>query len=215
VAEHLSEHGLMVQWFPLATLHSDLRTILVTLCTSFPNVDAFCFPPASLLLVAGNEPLDARPLMGAQTFARLPIAERLATYGMDCPAAVASNWVAGRAALLRAAGPAPVSTWDKLILDISPFKASSDAWHGSYLANLRMLVEAGRDSADSPPPSLPPEEVSRFESMRLLREAWLASLMGRMRKAQTLAQRAVEVHPDNLQAQAFAASLASGSPGGR
>ena len=73
-------------------------------------------------------------------------------------------------------------------------------------------MRAGRDEAGARPPQLEPQEHTRLESMRLLREAWLASLENRMPAARALAQRALAVHPTNLQAQAFAAGLRGGVP---
>lgn len=203
VSDHLTDRGMLVQWFPLSTLDSDLRTIVSTLSDVFPYLDAFYFPPFSLLLVAGKEPIDSRPHMSAEVFAQLPVSKRLISYGMDSPDGLLSNWVAGREALLSAAGEAPVSTWDRLILDQSPFTASLKDWQRSFPSNLSLILEASQLAGEIGAPKLRPEEADRRKSVRLLWEAWLARVEGREEKSLSLAEKALQVYPGNAQARSF------------
>jgi spermidine synthase len=206
VFDHLTEQGMLVQWFPLSTLSSDLRTIVATLSATFPHLDAFYFPPYSLLLVAGKESLRSRPIMRKEAFELLPVAERMSLYSMGSPADILSNWVAGRDDLLAAVDGAPVSTWDRLILDHAPFKASSAEWQEAFSSNLRMLVGVASTLEASDYPWGASVDMSRFESMRLMRKAWLARVEGQMDLANMLAEQALDIYPGNSQARAFLVS---------
>jgi spermidine synthase len=211
----LADHGLLVQWFPLATLPGDLRVVLATLCRSFPNVDAFCFPPHSLLLVAGLEPLSGRAPLPEAEFASLPMAKSLARYGFGSATALRNHWVAGREVLAAAVADEPTSQWDRQILDVSTFKAHGTQWAEANTINLAMLVSLEDrsfiSSADAPASTGP----RGLESARILRRAWLAVLENRVAQATSLAEDAVRSNPEDPEAQALLRMLRSQPPGGR
>ena len=192
----LGEHGLVVQWFPLATLPQDLRVILATLCRSFPEVDAFVFPPGSILLVAGTEPLFDRPPLPEETFAAQPMSRTLRAFGLDSVAAVRSHWTAGRAALAAAVEGEPASRWNRQILDVSAFKAHGSEWAEASRRNLAMLCAIGE--REPAPRGL---DARRFEATRLLRNSFLALVEGRRSEAVALADRAFATCPESAEAR--------------
>jgi spermidine synthase len=191
----LGEHGLIVQWFPLATLAQDFRVILSTLCGAFPEVDAFVFPPGSVLLVAGSEPLFDRPPLPEAEFAGLPMARTLAVYGLDSVDSLRSHWTAGRRALAAIVEGVPSSRWDRQILDVSTFKAFGSDWSESSRRNLAMLCDASVRAGA--PPTVDPRRV---ECSSLLRRAWLAVMEQRRPEALSLAEEAVKKCPGNAEA---------------
>ncbi len=206
-AARMSAQGLLVQWFPLGTLESDLRTVIATLCDAFPCVDAFCYPPASLFLVAGTEPLSARPRTDSAALARLPLEARLAPHGLERPATLLAHWVAGRDPLARLCAQSPRSSWDRLILDHSPFKAPARAWREAEGANLQLLEEASSEAGALAGPALSDAERPRLETARALRQSYLAMLRGRVPRAIALARRALELSPDDPQARVVLENL--------
>lgn len=181
--ERLSAHGMVVQWFPLGTLASDLDTVIATLCAAFPEVDAFWFPPFSVILVAGVEPLSARPILPAGAFAALPAGESFRSWGFAEPEHVLAHWVAGRGRLSAAVAGAPVSRWDRQILDVSPFRASGEEWGESVYRNARRIVGAAEPPSPTAGPRLSPPGLLRLEATRLAFEGWLALLEERKRDA--------------------------------
>jgi len=206
----LSGHGLLVQWFPLATLPGDLRVVLATLCRSFPCVDAFCFPPHSLLLVAGLEPLSGRPALTEPAYAALPMSKSLAVYGLDSAEALRSHWTAGREALEASVRSAPASSWDRQILDVSTFKARGSQWSEANAVNLQALIAAG----DASPASGAPAHVDprRLESARLVRRAWLAVLRERLAEARSLADEATRIRPEDPEVRVLVRILGGSDP---
>jgi spermidine synthase len=204
----LREHGFVVQWFPLATLPQDLRVILATLCRSFPEVDAFVFPPGSILLVAGSEPLFDRPPMTEEAFAASPIARTLGAYGLDSVAAVRSHWTAGRGALAAAVEGEPSSRWNRQILDVSAFKAHGSEWADASRTNLALLCAVGEH--EPAPKGL---DARRFEAARLLRKSFLALQEQRRAEAIELADRAAATCAESSEAR-NAARLLRELPGG-
>lgn len=200
--DRLGEHGLVVQWFPLATLPQDLRVILATVCSSFPEVDAFVFPPGSILLVAGSEPLFDRPPLAENEFAALPMSKTLGAYGLDSVAAVRSHWTAGRAALAAAVRGEPSSRWNRQILDVSAFKAHGSEWADASRTNLALLCATGE--REPAPKSL---DARRYEATRLLRNSFLALVEQKRPEAIALADRAVATCPESSEARNVARLL--------
>jgi len=176
--------------------------ILATLCRSFPEVDAFVFPPGSILLVAGSEPLFERPPLPESGFSAGSMSKTLAAYGLDSVAAVRSHWTAGRATLAAAVEHEPSSRWDRQVLDVSAFKAQGSAWADASRTNLAFLCAAGDE--ERAPKSL---DARRFEATRFLRKSYLALLEQKRAEAIELADRAAATCPESSEARNAARAL--------
>lgn len=205
----MAPQGLLVQWFPLGTLPADLRTIVATLCESFPHVDAFCFPPHSLLLVAGTEPLAGRPSLTQAEFAATASQPHLAHYGLRRPEDLLSRWVGGRERLAAAIEGAPPSRWDQPILDVSTFKATRSDWDNATKVNLALLLAIEEPPGPAAGPSLPLAEHRRFEAARLLNRAWLAMFTERPGEALAFARQARDAWPEDAAARLLLERLES------
>ena len=205
--DDLSDDGLFVQWIPLGTLSSDFRVILRTACEVFPYLEVFYFPRFSVMLVGSRRPLAGRPGLSEERYRSLPISRDLAPYLIDHPTAMRSRWTGSRRQLLQILGTTSISTWDRLLLDFSAFKAPTEEWEQSQLANLRLLVEAGALLPSGAARTFDPGESPYVESWKLLRRAWVEYFAGRMDQARALAEQAVERNPGDRAAKVVLAGL--------
>jgi len=205
----MAPQGLLVQWFPLGTLPGDLRVIAATLCESFPHVDAFCFPPHSLLLVAGLEPLGGRPHLSEAEFSQIASRPFLAHYGLQRPEDLLARWLAGRERIAAAVAGAPASRWDRQILDVSTFKATRRDWEEAAQVNLAMLIAIEEPPGPAAGPNLPPAERGRFECARQLDRTWLAIFREQPGEALAAARKAVQSWPQDAAARALLDRLES------
>jgi hypothetical protein len=205
--DRLTERGMFIQWISLFTLHSDLRVNLRTLCDVFPHLDVFYFPPEAVLMVGSRQPLAGRPAMTREEFLASPAATDLAPYHIPDPAALLARWVAGKPQFERELGEGPCSTWDHMLLDFSPFKASSRDWSRARSANLQLLLdaEASQGSAGKFAVSIPAPPAA---ATRILRRAYLARFQRKPEEASRLANEALSVNPDDTAARALLAALA-------
>ncbi len=110
----LAPGAIYVQWLPLYELGvPDLLVVLRTFGDVFAHLHAYLgfFNARTGLvgLVASNEPLVA-PL-------DLPLAEAAARGGLADPAELAASFIAGRDELLRLAGPGPLNTDDRPLIE--------------------------------------------------------------------------------------------------
>lgn len=198
-SRRLSDDGLFVQWMPLPSLEEDVAANLRTLCEVFPQVEVFHAPLNDLFFVAAKRPLAARPRLSDERFRTLPVARDLAAYNLDRPQALLARWVCGKPQLAAVLPPGPSSTWDRPLLDFSPFKARREQWIAAAPTNLRRLVEAGeRPRSDLP---FPPGDDPVWRSTALVRRAVIEYLGGNALQARRLAEQAVEADPADREAR--------------
>jgi predicted membrane-bound spermidine synthase len=208
--ESLSEQGLLVQWIPMSVLYEDFRIILRTLAEEFPHVYVFYFPRWDVFTVAANQPLEGRPRLSDAAYRASAAHRDLAQYSINRPMALLSHAVASREQILQALGPGPVSTWDHMRLDFSPFRAPWQAWRDAKRDNLEFLLHAENVTASG---DGDPFELAAFRrSSRLVREAFAAFYDGRFRDSRRLAALAVRSNPADLPARAAYQALIRESP---
>ena len=209
-AARLTDQGLFVQWIPLGTLHSDFKTTLRTLTAVFEHVEVFYFPPEAVIFVASREPLAGRPPLAPARYESLPVGRDLAEHFMPSPAALWAHRVAGKEQLARVLGEGPLSTWDRLVLDFAPFKATPEEWAGAVGDNLGLLLEAEHTRGDEAIAAGAGAEQAYGPSTRLLRLACLASYRGDQGRAIELAQQALAANPDDGEVKIFLTRLRAG-----
>ena len=203
--KRLTESGMMVQWLQLGMLHADFRIVLRTVCDVFDEVDVFFFPPASVLWIGSQLPLADRRRLSREEYAA-SAAPELAPYYLLSSAAVIGHWVAGKEQLMPLIGDGPVSTWDRLILDSSPFRANPEQWQHASVANLDLLVRA--NGAPSPQSDLLANAGERAfaVSQRFLRRAILEAPRNPAR-ARRLARDALRANGADGEVRQFLGSL--------
>ena len=208
--DRLTEDGLFVQWFPMATLHADTVLSLRALCAVFPEVEILCLPPDSMLMIASRKPIFERERMTRERYDALPVARDLAMYLIDNPSALLSWRSCGRERLTAALGDGPMSTWDRLYIDFTAFKATYQDWLDAPNLNMAMFLKAeGMTEIPDDPPVLDQPEYA--ESGKLIRQAYGQLFAGQDRTAKALAEQAVRANPGDRAAAAVLNSLRRGA----
>jgi spermidine synthase len=186
--DHLAEDGRFVQWISVAVGSDELPIVLHTIAGVFPYLDVYYSPHAHLILVASSSPLEGRPRLSAEEFAASPAAEGLASLGVAGMDSLLATRVAGREALLGAAGPGPENHWDHLVLEFTAYRMRSLGDRRAGAQNMRMLEHAS--DAEGSRTGGPLERA-----MRLLREAYRMVYQGDYRGAAEQARRAEAIAP--------------------
>ena len=203
--ERLSAGGLMVQWLQLGMLHRDLRIVLRTACAVFDHVELFFFPPSSVLWIGSQQPLADRQRLPSAKYTALAAGE-MSPYHLLSTASLVGHWVAGKEQLEPLIGDGPHSTWDHLILDSSPFRASRQQWQQAAADNLDLLIRASSMPRTEPGLIATSGEEAYFESQRLLRRALLEAPRN-PRRARQLAQKALDLNRADGEVRRFLKSL--------
>lgn len=192
--ERLTDDGLLVQWHHLDTLHDDFRISLRTVSAVFDHVELFFFPPKALLVVGSRRPLAARSQLAPDAFDSLPVGRDLSQYFLPSTAAIVGHWVAGKEQLALVDEGGPVSSWDHLILDTSPFRAPARDWNRAASENLALLIRAEEMPPSGTGPISGPDGEAYRQSQHWLRLALYKSNQD-MSEARMLAQRALRANP--------------------
>ena len=139
----LNPGGVLCQWAHTYDIsRDDLRSIVATFLSVFPNGTMWLVGDADVLLVGSTEPLDARIAGMADAIKRPGVAGDLATVGVTGPFAVVSMFVAQGDALKSWANGAPLQTDDRSRLEFSgPRSIFGVATHDNA-ADLRALAAA-------------------------------------------------------------------------
>jgi spermidine synthase len=118
--KRLAPGGVLCQWAHTYDISDDdLRSIVATFLSVFPDGTLWLVGEADVLLVGSTEPLDDR-LAGIDAAWRRPgVAEDLASVGARSPLAVLASFVADGAALKDWAGDAPIQTDNLAWLEFS------------------------------------------------------------------------------------------------
>jgi len=116
----LAPGGILCQWAHTYDISSDdLRSIVATFLTAFPDGSMWLVGDADVLLVGSTSPLDAAVAGIAAAWQRPGVAADLATIGAADPYAVASLFVAQGESLKAWANGAPLQTDDRSRLEFS------------------------------------------------------------------------------------------------
>ncbi|MBI4716184.1 MAG: fused MFS/spermidine synthase [Planctomycetes bacterium] len=200
--DDLSEHGMFVQWIPGGTLATDFRTILRTMGEVFPYVEVFAYPRASILMVGSTAPLAGRPVLDAGRFAELTRDGAAGRSFIEHRDVLLAGWAASRDQFMPLVADAAPSTWDRLILDVSSFKAAVSEWDGAESANFSLLQAAARAPRPAGERSFDPGSGAYVQSANLMRQAWLEYFSRQFGKGARIAQQALRVNPQDRAAQA-------------
>jgi spermidine synthase len=116
----LAPGGMLCQWAHTYDIsNADLRSIVATFLSVFPNGTLWLVGDADVLLVGSTEPLDNRIDGIAAAMQRPGVAEDLASIGATRPFSVTSLFVAEGDALKAWANGAPLQTDDRSALEFS------------------------------------------------------------------------------------------------
>lgn len=113
-ASRLNEHGLLAQWWPIATQNDeDSRAMVRAFLDAFPHATLWTTELHEMLLVGSNDPIDLDAAQIERRFNQPTVKASLRDVGIGSPAALLATWVADRAALERYAGDTPAVTDDR------------------------------------------------------------------------------------------------------
>jgi spermidine synthase len=143
----LKPGGVLCQWAHTYDISAgDLKSIVATFLSVFPDGTLWLVGDADVLLVGSTEPLDGRIAGIAETIQRPGVAADLATVGVTGPFAVASMFVAQGDALKAWTSGAALQTDDRSQLEFSGPRSIFGAARDDNAADLRALA------ASSPKP---------------------------------------------------------------
>jgi Flp pilus assembly protein TadD len=128
--ERLAPNGIVSQWANVYNISGDdLRAIVATFLSVFPDGTAWLVGADDLVLIAATAPLDARLANIERHWTRVPagasaktgpgVAEDLALVAARQPFSVLSLYLGGPRELARYAGAAPLLTDDRMTLEFS------------------------------------------------------------------------------------------------
>lgn len=110
-ASRLAPHGLLAQWWPLATQNDeDSRAMVRSFLDTFPYVTLWTTEMHEMMLVGSREPIELDAAQIEQRFNQPSVKGALSEVGIGSAGALLATWVSDRAALERYAGDAPAVT---------------------------------------------------------------------------------------------------------
>jgi spermidine synthase len=141
----LNPGGVLCQWAHTYDISSDdLKSIVATFLSVFPNGTLWLIGDADVLLVGSTEPLDSRIAGIGEAMQRRhsgpSVAEDLAEVGVTGPFAVVSMFVAEGEALKAWANGAPLQTDDRSRLEFSGPRSIFGTARDDNAADLRALA---------------------------------------------------------------------------
>jgi spermidine synthase len=119
-ASRLNEHGLLAQWWPIATQNDeDSRAMVRAFLDAFPHATLWTTELHEMLLVGSKDPIELDAAQIERRFNQPSVAASLREVGVGSPGALLATWVADRAALERYAGDTPAVTDDRPSIEYS------------------------------------------------------------------------------------------------
>ena len=113
-ASRLNEHGLLAQWWPIATQNDeDSRAMVRAFLDAFPHATLWTTELHEMLLVGSNDPIELDAMQIERRFNQPTVAASLREVGVATPGALLATWVSDRASLERYAGDTPAVTDDR------------------------------------------------------------------------------------------------------
>jgi spermidine synthase len=142
VRDRLAPGGLVCQWANAYNISdADLRSIVATFRSVFPQGTAWLVGADDVVLIAGERPLDDRLRNIERHWSRAGVAEDLSRVHVTEPFALWSLFVAGSPQLERYAGTAAPLTDDLMTLEFSAPRELGSRRTGSNSAPLRALLQ--------------------------------------------------------------------------
>jgi len=139
--DRLNPGGVLCQWAHTYDISSDdLKSIVATFLSVFPNGTMWLIGDADVLLVGSTESLDSRIAGVAEAMKRPGVSTDLATVGVGGPFAVVSMFVAEGEALKAWTEGAPLQTDDRSRLEFSGPRSIFGAARDDNAAALRALA---------------------------------------------------------------------------
>jgi spermidine synthase len=152
----LAPGGVLCQWAHTYDISdADLRSIVATFLSVFPDGTMWVIGEADVLLIGSTEPLTGRLAGIATAWQRPGVARDLAEVGARSPLAVLSAFIAEGAALREWSGDAPIQTDDLARLE---FSGPQTVFGGPRADNARHLQEL---AAAAPRPPAVADAVGR------------------------------------------------------
>jgi spermidine synthase len=146
--DRLAPGGILCQWAHTYDISdADLRSIVATFLSVFPDGTLWLVGEADVLLVGSTDPLDDRMAGIAQAMQRPGVAADLASVGVQGPFSVASLFVAQGETLRAWAAAAPLQTDDRSALEFTGPRSIFGRTRDDNAASLRALA------ASSPKPA--------------------------------------------------------------
>ena len=204
--DHLTDHGLFVQWVPLAIGHEEYGMIVRTLADVFDQVEVFFEPPSHIIFVASTSPVVGRPSPPAAGVGDVS-ARDLAELGIPSPGALLARWVADGASIAATVGPGPTNTWDRPRLEFTAYRLSPARW-GAETSAILTSMERAAEAAGGTPQAVAYGSGSTARAIRTLRTALAAHAAGDVARARALALRALATAPEDPVVRVWAERLA-------
>jgi spermidine synthase len=195
----LSPRGLFVQWLPLDTKASDLRIVVRTFVTVFPEVELFFQFPGSVMLVGSRMPIGSRVRMSEAQLQTSGALADLSRIGIETRASLLALWMASREDLAAVIGPGPINDWNSMPIEWSAYRnvrIRDGVRVDTSPSENYALLHAASQRASQREPLFGSDHVGpALDARRMLRDAWMANLEGRPALARQLACRASALVP--------------------
>ena len=146
----LEPGGILCQWAHTYNISdADLRSIVATFLSAFPDGSAWLVGESDLLLIGSTAPVRALDEGLTRAWARPGLAADLAEVGVRDPFSVLTMFVARGGDLQQYASNAPVQTDDRLALEYSAPRTIYGRYQNTNVGRLRALAARAQ-----PPPAL-------------------------------------------------------------
>jgi len=191
----LAPGGVLCQWAHTYDIsNADLRSIVATFLSAFPNGTLWLVGDADVLLVGSTEPLDTRIDGIAAAMQRPGVAEDLASIGATRPFSVTSLFVAEGEALKAWANGAPLQTDDRSALEFSGPRSIFGTARDDNASALRELA------ARSPKPAAVARALAAATAEDLRDRGFMLLKAEAFQPAYEDLARALESNPDDAAA---------------
>ncbi len=148
IRERLAPGGIVCQWLHTYDISEpDLRSIVATFATVFPQSTLWMVGDGDLLLAASTGPLDDRLNAIRQAWKRPGVAADLQRVGVMSPFEVLSLWAGGAKTIADLGAGSAIQTDDRMALEFS----GPAAVYRSTGSNQVLLMRRVRDAAEVPP----------------------------------------------------------------
>jgi len=190
----LRPHGLLAQWWPLATQNvEDSQSMVRSFLDVFPHASLWTTELHEMLLLGSPDPIELDAARIAARFARPDMATALSDVGVASPAALLATWVTDERGLAQFAGDARAVTDDRPGIEYATWTRT-----GEFERVLNGLLPLAGDPVLMGAPRDLPLAVL-VERRRLVRfyEAGLAAGRGDRDAAMSGVRQVAEEDPEN------------------
>jgi len=188
----LAPGGVLCQWAHTYDIsNADLRSIVATFLSVFPDGTLWLVGDADVLLVGSNQPIEPRIAGIAAAMQRPGVAGDLASVGVKGPFSVTSLFVADGAALAAWAGDAPLQTDDRSALEFSGPRSIFGSARDDNATALRELA------ATSPKPAAVATALAAATAEQIRNRGLMLLQADAHRAAYDDLARALEMNPND------------------